>query len=73
MDITVASVKQKDASNNFLQNLMGGLKGATVSLFMPPIAVERAGSDAMLNFGLALALEAPAFTFPRARNLKAGG
>jgi hypothetical protein len=73
MDITVASVKGRDAGNNFLQNLMGGLKGATVNLFMPPITVEPAGSEAMLNFGLALALEAPAFTFPRAKNLKAGG
>jgi len=73
MDITVASVKRKDAGNNFLQNLMGGLKGTTVSLFLPPIAVERGGSEAMLNFGLALALEAPAFTFPLAKNLKAGG
>jgi hypothetical protein len=35
MDITVASVKRKDASNDFLQNLMGGLKGTTVNLFMP--------------------------------------
>jgi hypothetical protein len=73
MDITVASVKRKDAGDNFLQNLLGGLKGTTVSLFMPPITVERASSDAMLNFGLALALEAPAFTFPRAKNLRAGG
>jgi hypothetical protein len=73
MDITVASVKRKDAGDNFLQNLMGGLKGTTVNLFMPPIAVERAGCEAMLNFGRALALEAPAFTFPRAKNLKAGG
>ena len=73
MDITVASVKPKDAGNNFLQNLMGGLKGTTVSLFLPPITVERAGSEAMLNFGRALALEASAFTFPRAKNLKAGG
>jgi hypothetical protein len=72
MDITVASVKRKDASNNFLQDLMGSLKGTAVSLFMPPIAVERAGSEAMLNFGLALVLEAPAFTFPRAKNLKTG-
>ena len=73
MDITVASVKRKDAGDNFMQNLMGGLKGTTVNLFMPPITVESAGSEAMLNFGLALALEAPAFTFPRAKNLKAGG
>ena len=52
---------------------MGGLKGTTVNLFMPPIAVERTGCEAMLRFGLALALEAPAFTFPRAKNLKAVG
>jgi len=44
-----------------------------VNLFLKPIAVEPAGNEAMLNFGLALASEAPAFTFPRARNLKAGG
>ena len=73
MAITVASVKRKDASDNFWQNLMGGLKGTTVNLFLKPIAVEPAGNEAMLNFGLALALEAPAFTFPLARNLKAGG
>jgi hypothetical protein len=73
MDITVASVKRKDADDNFMQNLMGGLKGTTVNLFIQPIMVEPAGSEAMLNFGLALALEAPAFTFPRAKNLKASG
>ena len=73
MDITVASVKRKGSGDNFLQNLMGGLKGTAVSLFLQPVTVEPAGSEAMLDFGLALALEAPAFTFPRARNLKAGG
>ena len=52
---------------------MGGLKGTAVNLFIQPIEVERAGYEALLNFGLALALEAPAFTFPRAKNLKAGG
>jgi len=73
MDITVASVKRKDAGDNFWQNLMGGLKATTANLLLKPIAVEPAGNEAMLNFGLALASEAPAFTFPRARNLKAGG
>ena len=73
MGITVASVKRKDANNTLLQNLIGGLKGTAVNLFIQPITVERAGNEAMLNFGLALALEAPAFTFPRAKNLKAGG
>ncbi len=73
MDITVASVKRKDAGDSFLQNLLGDLKGTTANLFLKPIAVEPAGNEAMLNFGLALASEAPVFTFPRVRNLKTGG
>jgi hypothetical protein len=73
MEITVASVKRKDASDNFWQKLIGGLKGTTVNLFLKPIAVEPAGNEAMLNFGFALESEATAFTFPRAKNLKAGG
>ena len=73
MDITVASVKRKGAGNNFWQNFIGGLKATTANLFLKPIPVEPAGNEAMLNFGLALASEAPAFTFPRARNLKADG
>ena len=73
MDITVASLKRKDAGDNILQNVMARLKAATVNLMLKPIAVEPAGNEAMLNFGLALALEAPAFTFPRARHLNAGG
>jgi len=73
MDITVASVGRKDAGNGLMQNLMRGVKGTAVNLFIQPITVERAGTDAMLDFGLALAMEAPAFTFPHAKNLKAGG
>jgi hypothetical protein len=73
MDITVASVKRKDAGNNFWQNFVGSLKATTVNLFLKPITVDPAGNEAMLNFGFALVSEAPAFTFPRARNLKAGG
>jgi hypothetical protein len=73
MEITVASLKRKDAGDNLFHKVMAGLKATTVNLFIKPIAVEPAGNEAMLNFGLALALEAPAFTFPRARNLKAGG
>jgi hypothetical protein len=71
MDITVASVKRKDAGNGLWQDFVGDLKGTTANLFLEPIAVAAAGSEAMLSFGLALALEAPAFTFPRAKNLKA--
>jgi hypothetical protein len=73
MDITVAAVKRRDAGNKFWTNLMGGVKAATVNLFLAPIAVEPAGNEAMLDFGLALASGAPAFTFPLARSLKAQG
>ena len=73
MDITVASVKRKDAGSNFWQNLVGGLKATTANLFLKPIPVEPTGNEVMLNFGLALASEAPAFTFPRAGNLKTEG
>ena len=73
MDITVASLKRKDAGDSFWQNLIGSLKATTANLFLEPIAVEPAGNKAMLDFGFALASEAPTFTFPRARNLKPGG
>jgi hypothetical protein len=73
MEITVASVKRKNADDNLWQDLVGSLKATTVNLFLKPIAVEPSGNEAMLNFGLALASGSPTFTFPRARNLKAGG
>jgi hypothetical protein len=73
MDITVASVKRKDAGDSLWQNLMGGLKATTVNLFLKPITVDPVGNEAMLDFGLALVSKAPVFTFPRARNLKTGG
>ena len=73
MEITVASVRRKDAGDTFLQNVMGGLRAATANLLLKPVSVEPAGNEAMLNFGLALALGAPAYTFPRASNLKPGG
>ena len=73
MDITVASVKRKGAGSGFWQNLMGSLKATTANLLLKPITVEPAGNEAMLDFGLALASNAPSFTFPRARNLEVGG
>lgn len=70
MHVTVASLNRKDAGNGLWHNLVGGVKGMAVNMFIPPIHVEAAGHKAMLDFGLALAAEAPEFTFPRARNLK---
>jgi hypothetical protein len=73
MDITVAAVKRKGAGNNFVQNVIGGLKATAANMVLKPIAVEPAGNEAMLNFGLALVSKAPSFTFPNASNLKATG
>ncbi|MEJ0089196.1 MAG: hypothetical protein WDM80_05520 [Limisphaerales bacterium] len=70
MEVSLASLKRKDAGNGLWQNFVGSLKGATVNLFLPPLTVEREGQQAMLDFGLALAMKKPAFTFPPASRLK---
>jgi len=70
MEITLASLKRKDAGNGLWQNFVGSLKGVTVNLFIPPLTVEPEGQQAMLDFGLALATEKPTFTFPPATRLK---
>jgi hypothetical protein len=71
MEVTIASVKHKDAGGGFWQNLKGRLAGTAVNLFLDPFKVEAAGHQAMLDFGQALVAGAPTFTFPRARNLQA--
>ena len=71
MDITVAAVKRKNAGDNLWQSVMGGLKATTANLLLKPIAVEPDGNEAMLDFGFALASEAPSFSFPLASNLQA--
>ena len=70
MEISVASVKRGDAGNGLWQGIVGGLKGAVANLLLKPITVDQLGHAAMLDFGRALALAEPAFTFPQARNLK---
>lgn len=71
MEVTLASIKRKDASDSLWQNFIGGIKGATANLFLPPLTVETEGHQAMLDFGLALATEKNVFTFPLATRLKA--
>lgn len=71
MEVTLASVKRKDAANSAWQNFVGSLKGATANLFLPPLRIEPEGQQAMLDFGLALASQKPNFTFPNAARLKA--
>ena len=70
MEVTLASVKRKNAGDSLWQNLVGSLKGAAANLFLPPLTVAADGHQAMLDFGLALATEQPAFTFPFATRLK---
>jgi hypothetical protein len=70
MEVSVASVKNKDAGDGFWQNVKGGLAGTAVNMFIDPLKIEPAGHEAMLDFGQALESGAPAFTFPLARNLR---
>jgi hypothetical protein len=71
MEVVLDSVKAKDAGDSFWQNLVGGLKGAAVNMFLPPLTVTAQGRQVMLDFGLALATAQPSFTFPSADRLKA--
>jgi hypothetical protein len=70
MEVTLASVKRKDAPNSLWQNFVGGIKGAAANLLLPPLSVTADGHRAMLDFGLALAMQQPTFTFPFATRLK---
>ena len=69
MEVTVASLKAKEAKDSFWQNLKGGIKGLAVNLLIPPLEVAPCGHDAMIEFGQAFASQAAQFTFPLATNL----
>ena len=69
MEVSVASIKPKDAVDSRWQNLKGSLEGMAVNFFIPPLNVDARGHQAMLDFGLALAAGAATFTFPHAPNL----
>jgi hypothetical protein len=70
MEVTLASVKAKDAGNGLWQNFVGRVKGMVANLFVPPLSVPDDGHQAMMNFGLALAMQKETFTFPFASRLK---
>lgn len=70
MDVTVGSVKRKDAGAGLWQSLVGSIKGTAANMLLKPLTVDAAGHRAMLDFGLSLAAEEHSFTFPKARNLK---
>ena len=69
MEVTLASVKKKDAGNNLWQNFVGGIKGVTANLLLPPLNITADGQQAMMDFGMALARQQPVFIFPVATRL----
>jgi hypothetical protein len=70
MEISLASVKPEDAGDTLWQNCVGGLRGVVANFLIPPLSVPADGHRAMMDFGLALAMEKTAFTFPFATRLK---
>jgi hypothetical protein len=66
MGIIVASISNAEESEGFFS----GIKGAIANLFITPPKVTKLGNDTMLNFGYALLKQKPAFTFPKAKNIK---
>ena len=70
MEVSLASIKRKDAGNSLWQSFIGGIKGTAANLLLPPLPIEPEGQQAMLDFGQALAAENPTFTFPFAARLK---
>jgi len=72
MEVTLASVKRKDAGDGIWANFIGDLKGEAANLLLPPLTITVDGHQAMLNFGLALAMQKASFTFPFASRLTNG-
>jgi hypothetical protein len=70
MEVTLASVKRKDAGDSLWQNIIGGIKGAAANLLLAPLTVTPDGYRAMMDFGVALAAQKTTFTFPFATRLK---
>jgi hypothetical protein len=70
MEVILASIKQKEAADNLWQNFVGRVKGATANFFLPPLEIKSEGQKTMLDFGKALVMEKPTFTFPLATSLK---
>jgi len=66
MGIKVASIRGKAESVGVLSSL----KGKIANLLITPPKVDKLGNTTMLEFGYALLQKNPAFTFPKAKNIK---
>jgi hypothetical protein len=66
MGVKVVSVNKATKPNGFV----GRVRGVIANFFIDPPVVSRHGNETMLNFGHALLKEKPAFTFPKAKNIR---
>ena len=66
MGMKLASINKTEESDTFV----GSIKGMIANLFISPTEVDKLGNETMLDFGYALLKQKPAFTFPKAKNLK---
>ena len=66
MGIKVASISDTAESEGFFS----GLKAVIANFFIKPPKVDKLGNTTMLEFGDALLQKKPAFTFPKATNIK---
>ena len=66
MGIKVASISDSEESEGFFS----GVKAVIANLFINPPEITKLGNNTMLNFGYAMQKQKPAFTFPRAENLR---
>ena len=62
----MASISDIAESEGFFSSL----KGVIANLFITPPEVAELGNETMLNFGHKLLEQKPAFTFPKAGNIK---
>ena len=70
MEVTLDSIKRKDAGESLWQNFVGGIKGSVANMIIPPLKIQAEGQQAMLSFGQALATQQSKYTFPLAPRLK---
>ncbi len=66
MGIKVASISKSEGSEGFWNRV----KGLIANFFIKPLEVDKLGNDTMLDFGYTLLKQKPAFTFPKAKNIK---
>jgi len=66
MGIEIASIHKKTEGEGFWSKI----KGLIANFLIKPLEVTELGNDTMLNFGYTLLEQKPAFTFPKAKNIK---